>query len=173
MSTLTLKSYNLSSVNSNLELGKRGGMIKYDFVNSKFTFYESDKTTLAPIQIGDAVNNDEALTKGQLSESLKAVSSVGSYNVISTSITLSTGVKYYLTSNQTLTLPATSNVSVGESLVIRSSNAITSSTLDVDDSVNEAIITTAGSSSSFTLDTMSEITIVYSGSGDWELLINA
>jgi hypothetical protein len=173
MSTLTLKSYNLSSVNSNLELGKRGGMIKYDFVNSKFTFYESDKTTLAPIQIGDAVNNDEALTKGQLSESLKAVSSVGSYNVISTSITLSTGVKYYLTSNQTLTLPATSNVSVGESLTIRSSNAITSSTLNVDDSVTEAIITTAGSSSSFTLDTMTEITIVYSGSGDWELLINA
>ena len=173
MSTFTLKSYNLSSVNSNLELGKRGGMIKYDFVNSKFTFYESDKTTLAPIQIGDAVNNDEALTKGQLSESLKAVSSVGSYNVISTSITLSTGVKYYLTSNQTLTLPTTSNVSVGESLTIRSSNAITSSTLNVDDSVTEAIITTAGSSSSFTLDTMTEITIVYSGSGDWELLINA
>ena len=64
MSTLTLKSYNLSSVNSNLEIGKRGGMLKYDLVNSKFTLYKSDKTTLAPLQVGDAVNDDEALTKG-------------------------------------------------------------------------------------------------------------
>lgn len=170
MSTLTLKSYNLSSVNSNLELGKRGGMVKYDFVNSKFTFYESDKTTLAPIQIGDAVNNDEALTKGQLSESLKAVSSVGSYHVISTTSTLSVGVKYYLTGNSTLTLPPTSSVSIGDSLIVRSANSVTSSTIEVDDTNTESIVTTAGTSGTFTIDTMTETTIVYSGSGDWELL---
>lgn len=170
MSTLTLKSYNLSSVNSNLELGKRGGMVKYDFVNSKFTFYESDKTTLSPIQIGDAVNNDEALTKGQLSETLKTVSSVGSYNVITTTSTLNVGVKYYLTGNATLTLPPTSSVSIGDSIIVRSSNSVTSSTIEVDDTNNESIVTTAGTSGTFTIDTMTEITIVYSGSGDWELL---
>lgn len=170
MSTLTLKSYNLSSVNNNLELGKRGGMVKYDFVNSKFSFYESDKTTLSPIQIGDAVNNDEALTKGQLQNELKTIDTVGKYNVISSSITLDIGVKYYLTSNQTLTLPDTSTVNVGDCIVVRSANAVTSSTLTVDDTINEAIVTTAGSSTTFTIDTMTELTMVYAGSGNWELL---
>ena len=53
---------------------------------------------------------------------------------------------------------------------MRSSNSVTSSTIEVDDTNNESIVTTAGTSGTFTIDTMTEITIVYSGSGDWELL---
>jgi len=170
MSTLTLKSYNLSSVNSNLEIGKRGGMLKYDLVNSKFTLYKSDKTTLAPLQVGDAVNDDEALTKGQLSESLKVVSSIPNYTVVSTSVSLDSGTKYYLTSNQTLTLPDTTTVSIGDTIIIRSSNSVTNSTIQVEDSVNDEIVTTAGTSTSFTIDTMTEIKIIYAGSDTWELL---
>ena len=170
MSTLTLKSYNLSSVNSNLEIGKRGGMLKYDLVNSKFTLYKSDKTTLAPLQVGDAVNDDEALTKGQLSESLKIISSIPNYTVVSTSVSLDSGIKYYLTSDQTLTLPDTTTVSIGDTIIIRSSNSVTNSTIQVEDSVNDEIVTTAGASTSFTIDTMTEIEIVYAGSDTWELL---
>lgn len=170
MSTVTLKSYNLSSVGSNLELGKRGGMVKYDLVNSKFVFYKSDKTSLSPLQIGDAVNNDEALTKGQLSESLKEISSISNYSVTTSSITLNTGMKYYLTSNQTLTLPDATTVNIGDIIIVRSSNAVSNATLEVNDLVNDEIQTTAGNSTSFTIDTMTEIRIIYAGSNTWELL---
>lgn len=170
MSTVTLKSYNISSVGSNLELGKRGGMVKYDLINSKFVLYKSDKITLSPLQIGDAVNNDEALTKGQLSSALQEVSGIPRYDVVSTSITIEVGKKYYLTANQTLTLPDTSTVSIGDTIIIRSSNAVSSGSITVNDILNDLIITTAGSSTSFTIDTMTETKMVYAGSNYWELL---
>ena len=139
-------------------------------MTSLIVSYKSDKTSLSPLQIGDAVNNDEALTKGQLSESLKEISSISNYSVTTSSITLNTGMKYYLTSNQTLTLPDATTVNIGDIIIVRSSNAVSNATLEVNDLVNDEIQTTAGNSTSFTIDTMTEIRIIYAGSNTWELL---
>ena len=164
----TIKKYRLSSVGNNLEFGKRGGMIKFDLVNSKFVFYQEDKSTLSEIEVANGTNNSSAVTLEQLNE-LKS-SYISPFDEISTTTTLSVNKKYYLTSDFTLTLPDTSNTNIGDIIIVRSSNSIVSSTINLHDEVTESIITNAGTSSSFTIDIMGEFNFIYSGSSSWEVL---
>jgi len=170
MTLTTIKKYNLSSINNNIELGKRGGMLKYDLVTQTYTFYKSDKLTLAPLEVATATNDNHAITKGQVGDIVKTLTTIPKYNEVTASVSLNVGLKYYLTSNQTLTLPDVSTVSVGDTIVVRSSNAVTSASITVNDTINDAIVTTAGSSVSFTVDTMTEVSFIYAGSNNWELL---
>lgn len=164
----TIKKYRLTSVGNNLELGKRGGMIKYDLLSNAFEFYDADKVTLSPIKISSGTANDHAVNVSQLN-ALKQ-SFVAPLEVLSVATTMAANKKYYLTSNVVLKLPDTSGVSVGDIIVVRSSNAVTSASVDVYDAVNDDITTSVGTTTTFTIDIMGEYTFVYAGSNVWEVL---
>lgn len=93
-----------------------------------------------------------------------------SYTVITSTTGLTVNNKYYITaSNITLTLPSTTSVNVGDVIIVRSQYSI-SSTLAVYDQVNEQILTDAGATSTLLIDIMQENSLVYAGSGTWEML---
>lgn len=165
----TIKKYRLTSVGNNLELGKRGGMVKFDLVNSKFQLYQPDKTSLSELEIAEGTNGTSAVTLDQLN-GIYETGKLFKYIPITQATTLTLNTQYYLTSNVTATLPDTTNASLGDIIILRSSNAITNCTIDVFDAVTEDIITTASSSSSFLIDTMGEYKFIYAGSSIWEIV---
>lgn len=165
----TIKKYRLTSVGNNLELGKRGGMIKFDLANSKFQLYEQDKTTLSELEIAEGTSGTSAVTLNQLNGIYES-GKLFKYLPISQATTLSLNLKYYITADATLTLPDTANASVGDTIIVRSSSAVTNCNINVFDSITEDIITTASLSSSFLIDTMGEYSFIYTGTSSWEMI---
>lgn len=164
----TIKKYRLTSVGNNLELGKRGGIIKFDLANSRFQLYEQDKTRLSELEIADGTNGTSAVTLNQLN--FIKESFISPYQVLTTQLTLTPNTKYYLVSNASLTLPSVSLVNIGDVIKIRSSNAIDSSSVIVFNETTDDILTNAGTTATFTIDTMGEFSFIYSGSSIWEVL---
>lgn len=162
----TIKKYRLTSVGNNLELGKRGGMVKFDLNQLRFKLFCPDKITLSELEIADATNEGSAVTLRQL-----AMSSMTSTPLVpvSASVTMEPNRRYYNTVDSTLTLPDITNVNIGDEIYIRSSSNISMTTVAVFDS-NDSIVTNAGSMSQFSIDLMGEFTFVYSGSSTWEVL---
>jgi len=164
----SIKKYRLTSVGNNLEFGKRGGMVKYNLIDDAFECYEADKVVLAPIKVAMGTDIEHAVTVSQLNDIKESY--VSPLNVVSTAAVLSANRKYYLTSDIVLTLPDTSTVSVGDVIVVRSSGAVLTASVDVNDSVIEDIITSVGTTTTFSIDIMGEYTFVYAGNNSWEVL---
>ena len=193
---MTVKNYGLSAVASLLELGKRGERLQSNG-DGTLDILKSDGS-LGTIKISGATSPDEPITLSQLDSrtledfgasasgkvlieqptvqdmkdylGITSTTQATPYTVVTTNTTLVVGNKYYITAtNVAVTLPNVSGVNVGDCIIVRSKSGI-SSTLEVDDDQTENILTDAGSATSVVLDVMAENTLVYAGSGVWEMI---
>lgn len=190
---MTVKNYGLAATASELEIGKRRERLRSEG-NGVISILKNDGS-LGSLNVSVAKQPDQPATLSQLdgltvegaitgtasSDSSGNVTitttfngsldgKINKYNVVNSSVSLSIDGKYYIVgSNNTLTLPDTTTLSVGDAIIIRSKGN-TSNTLNVYDSNNEIITTTAGTTTTIVLDIMEENSLVYAGSGEWEML---